>query len=139
MMKTFIDRFDEYMNYAGLNDNKVTVQAGITVGLIGSARKRGRSISVENIGKILYVYKDLNARWLLTGEGEMLCSESTQSSNNESLTFHYKGENKELRLKNESLNREIGRLEGQIIELKKRVPEEEPAICATASGFGSQE
>lgn len=137
-MGNFIDRFVEYMNYAGLNDNKVTVQAGITVGLIGSARKRGRSMSVENIGKILHTYKDLNSRWLLTGEGEMLCTEAIQLSNNENLTFHFKEENKELRLKNESLNREIGRLEGQIIELKKRVPEEEPAICATASGFGSQ-
>ena len=133
-MKTFIDRFDEYMSYAGLNDNKVTVQAGITVGLIGSARKRGKSVSVENIGKILYTYKDLNARWLLTGEGEMICSEITEFPNNESLTLHFKEENKELRAKNESLNREIGRLEGQIIELKKRVPEEEPVICAAASG-----
>lgn len=133
-MKNFIDRFDEYMSYAGLNDNKVTVQAGITVGLIGSARKRGKSVSVENIGKILYTYKDLNARWLLTGEGEMISSEITEFPNNESLTFHFKEENKELRAKNESLNREIGRLEGQIIELKKRVPEEEPVICAAASG-----
>lgn len=133
-MDNFIDRFDEYMRYAGLNDNKVTVQAGITVGLIGSARKRGKSISVENIGKILCIYKNLNARWLMTGEGEMILSEGTQVPINESLTFHIKEENKELKAKNESLNREIGRLEGQIIELKKRVQEEKPVTCAIASG-----
>lgn len=75
MNESFIERLDKYMEYAGLNDNKVTVQAGITTGLINSARKRGKSLSGDNIGKILYTYKDLNARWLLTGEGDMLVSE----------------------------------------------------------------
>jgi hypothetical protein len=44
-MERVIDRFDSYMVYAGLNDNKVTVQLGLTIGLIGKSRKEGRDLS----------------------------------------------------------------------------------------------
>lgn len=66
-----IDRFDKYMNSKGLNDNKVTLQLGLTVGLIGKSRKEGRDLSDKVIEKILNFYTDLNRVWLLTGEGEM--------------------------------------------------------------------
>ena len=134
MSESFIDRLDAYMKYAGLNDNKVTVQCGITVGLINSARKRGKSLSGDNIGKILYVYKELDARWLLTGEGQMLKNSIEASSNSESLTRYLEKENKDLKSKNEQLNRELGKLEGQIIELKKLAQQEDDVICAAASG-----
>jgi len=39
-----IDRFDEYLKYKGLNDNKVTVQLGLSTGLIGKARKDGADL-----------------------------------------------------------------------------------------------
>jgi phage repressor protein C with HTH and peptisase S24 domain len=67
------------MKIKQLNDNKITVEAGISNGLIGKGRKRG-AISQENISKILQKYTDLNANWLLTGEGEMLKSEKNQVS-----------------------------------------------------------
>jgi len=59
------------MDYSNLNDNKITVIAGISNGLIGKGRTRG-SISQENISKILIAFPDLDANWLLTGKGEML-------------------------------------------------------------------
>jgi hypothetical protein len=71
-MTRAIDRFDAYMASAGLNDNKVTVQLGLAVGLIGKSRKPGRDLSRPVIEKILAYYTDLNGVWLLTGEGEML-------------------------------------------------------------------
>ena len=40
-----IERFDKYMKYKGLNDNKVTVQLGLTVGVLGKSRKEGRDLS----------------------------------------------------------------------------------------------
>lgn len=67
-----IDRFDKYMKYSGLNDNKVTVQLGLTVGVIGKSRKEGRDLSDKVIEEILNYYTDINRIWLLTGEGEML-------------------------------------------------------------------
>lgn len=67
-----IDRFDQYMAHAHLNDNKVTQQLGLSVGTIGKSRKEGRDLSDRVIEQILNFYTDLNKVWLLTGEGEML-------------------------------------------------------------------
>lgn len=134
---TFIERLDRYKEYAGLNDNQITIKSGLTVGIINSARKRGSSLSGENIEKILIAFKNINARWLLTGEGEMIQNDevfAVSNSNNDGLTIYLEKENKELKVKNEELNREIGKLEGQIIELKKRVLVEGVAKCAAASG-----
>ena len=58
MENKIIERLDEYMRYAGLNDNKVTVQCGLSNSIIGNARKRGRSLNGENIVKIISVLKN---------------------------------------------------------------------------------
>jgi hypothetical protein len=68
-----IDRFDLYMKEKGLNDNRVTVQLGLSIGSIGKSRKEGRDLSKKAITKILAYYNDLDEAWLLTGNGEMLC------------------------------------------------------------------
>lgn len=75
-MITFFERLDKFMIYKQLNDNKISIEAGISNGLIGKGRVRG-AISQDNISKILNTYTDLDANWLLTGRGEMLRSEST--------------------------------------------------------------
>lgn len=78
-MSDFFDRLDKYMEYKGLNDNKITVETGISNGLIGKARKRG-GLSQENISKILYTYQDLNANWWFRGNGEMIIDTESESS-----------------------------------------------------------
>jgi hypothetical protein len=70
-MIDFFSRLDSYMIFKGLNDNKITVETGISNGLIGKARKRG-ALSQDNISKILCRYTDLDANWLFTGKGSML-------------------------------------------------------------------
>ena len=60
------------MKQQGINDNKLTVDAGLSVGLIGKAKKCGKTMNSVNIEKILLAYPDLNSDWLLTGRGEML-------------------------------------------------------------------
>lgn len=117
MEENFISRLGMYMAYAGLNDNKVTVQCGLAIGAINSARKRNKALGYENIAKLLYTYKDLNARWLLTGEGDMLVSESYPTES--AITQFLKNQNRELMEKVESLNREVGDLQRQLSELKK--------------------
>lgn len=67
-----IDRFDKYMSFKGLNDNKVTIDLGLSVGTIGKSRKEGRDLSDRVIEQILNFYNDLDKVWLMTGEGEML-------------------------------------------------------------------
>lgn len=68
-----IERFDLYMKEKGLNDNRATVQLGLSVGSIGKSRKEGRDLSKKTVAKILDYYNDLDETWLLTGNGEMLC------------------------------------------------------------------
>ena len=67
-----IDRLDEYMAATGINDNQMTVNAGLSIGLLNNARKGGYDIGRKSIEKILSQYQDLSRVWLLTGEGEML-------------------------------------------------------------------
>lgn len=67
-----IERFDKYMNINKLNDNQVTVNCGLSVGLLGKARRGDSDLGDKAIEKILSFYQDINRVWLLTGEGEML-------------------------------------------------------------------
>lgn len=117
MENEIIERLGEYMRYAGLNDNQVTVQCGLSNSIIGNARKRGKSLNGNNIVKIISTYRDLNARWFLTGEGEMLVSESVHSDSE--ITQFLKNQNKELMEKIDRLNREVGDLQRQLSEMKK--------------------
>ncbi len=80
-MERKIDRFDKYMKYRGLNDNQVTVQLSLSVGIIGKSRKENRDLSNSVIEKVLNFYTDLDRNWLLTGEGEMLKHGTTEPCN----------------------------------------------------------
>ena len=67
-----IDRFDKYIQYRGLSDNKITVKLGLSVGTIGKSRKQGRDLSDKVVEQILNYYTEINRDWLLYGEGDML-------------------------------------------------------------------
>ena len=73
-MREKISRFDKFMKVKGLNDNQVTVQCGLSQGLLSQARRGKSDLGNGSIDKILSVYQDLSRVWLLTGEGEMLKS-----------------------------------------------------------------
>lgn len=87
MNEDFFDRLDKYMNVKGLNDNQITVKAGLSQGAIGKQRKKGRGLSVESIAKILYAYPELNADWLLTGRGEMEMNSDNDVENEDDSLF----------------------------------------------------
>lgn len=74
----FIERLQYYMRINGINDNQMTVNAGLSVGLIGKAKGSGKGMNALNIEKILLAYPDINSDWLLTGRGDMLKSATTQ-------------------------------------------------------------
>ena len=73
-----IDRLDIYIREKGINDNQVTVNANLSVGLLNNARKGGSDIGKKAIEKILSYYQDLNRVWLITGEGNMLVSKTVE-------------------------------------------------------------
>ena len=63
------------MKNQGINDNQMTVAAGLSIGLLGKLKKNGKGMSSANIEKILSSYPNLNAEWLLTGKGDMIKSD----------------------------------------------------------------
>ena len=66
------------MRFKGLNDNRVTVQLGLSIGTLGKSRKEGRDLSDKVVERILNFYIDIDRIWLLTGEGPML-KQATQT------------------------------------------------------------
>lgn len=64
-----IDRLEKFMVYNNLNNNRLTVECGLTNGLIGIARKKRGNLSCINIDKILSRYPELDRDWLLYGRG----------------------------------------------------------------------
>lgn len=69
-----IDRLDKYMAAAGINDNQMTVKAGLSVGLLNNARRGDYDLGKKSVEKILSSFQDIDRVWLITGEGEMLKS-----------------------------------------------------------------
>lgn len=75
-----IENLIKYMEYKGLNDNQVTTDCRLSVGLINKARRGKSDLGRNTVEKILKSYPDLNRDWLITGKGEMLktCEENDQ-------------------------------------------------------------
>lgn len=74
-MGNFIERLQVYMEFKGINDNQMTIDADLSNGLLGKLKKSGKGMNSINIEKILTSYPDLSADWLLTGRGNMLKEE----------------------------------------------------------------
>ena len=64
----------------GINDNQMTIAAGLSVGLIGKAKSSGKGMSSMNIEKILLAYPNLSPEWLLTGKGEMIKTKRSENT-----------------------------------------------------------
>lgn len=116
---TILDRLSIFMNAKDLNNNKITIQCGLSNGLLGNAFKSGNGLNSDTIEKLLRNYPDLSADWLLTGRGSMLLVPKI-----EEIGFNSTSETEnviklllqELSQKNE----EIGRLKEQIYTMNKK-------------------
>ena len=79
-MENFIERLQCYMSHKDINDNQMTIAAGLSVGLLGKAKSGGKGLSSSSIEKILLAYDDINPDWLLTGRGPMLKTKGTPNA-----------------------------------------------------------
>ena len=86
MEEIFIDRLQAFFDYEGLNDNQVTVAAGLPIGLINRTRKARSGMTSGNIEKILKAYPQLSADWLLTGQGNMIKSDAVIPPHSEQIS-----------------------------------------------------
>ena len=106
----FIDRLEAFMKAEGLNANKVTVAAELSIGLLGKALKTRGSMNSDSVERILCAYTNLSAEWLMTGKGTMYVNDLpgdtfniSNSLNNDSLVFFLRDRNKELECENRRL------------------------------------
>jgi len=90
-MERKIDRFDKYIKFKHLNDNKVTVECSFSIGTLGKSRGKGRDLSARSIEVILNRFQDLNKIWLLTGEGSMISNADKKRKKNSLIRKESKG------------------------------------------------
>lgn len=75
MFKT-IDRLMQFINHAGLSARQFDMSIGASNGYTLRMQKNNASIGSDVIENIIATYPQLNLIWLITGEGEMLKSDS---------------------------------------------------------------
>lgn len=131
-----IHRLSEYITKFDISFNKLSLELGLSNSYFSKMVKNGGSIGSDIIENILRIHPDINANWLLTGEGSMLRDnkipeESKRSSTpisptEESIIYRmYKEKDEE----NKVLIRENGRLEERIRQLESQNKESEhPSI-----------
>ena len=69
--QTVKDRILEFISLKGISVNKFEITSGLSVGYLRQLR---REPSLKKLEGILAAFPEINRDWLLTGEGEMLCS-----------------------------------------------------------------
>lgn len=77
-MSSISNRINAAIRHKGISVRSFEAQAGITQGVLSNAIKKNSDISSTNLSKIIDTYDEFDARWLLTGEGEMLKRDNTQ-------------------------------------------------------------
>lgn len=85
-MERKIDRFLQYLEYKGITENKATVDCGLSKGLIGQAKNGKSDLGSKAVEKVLMFYQDINKVWLITGEGDMLNTQTPAESPEEKST-----------------------------------------------------
>lgn len=75
-------------------------------------------ITVGVANNIYTAFPQVNLLWLITGKGDILLKEPLTQE----LSDYLQTENKELKKENKELLLEVGRLQGIVSELKKRMP-----------------
>lgn len=75
-MSQTIRRLDKYITHSNISIRQFEIAVGASNGTISKAIKNGTDLSGKTIDKILKTFPDINAGWLVNGEGEMLASEN---------------------------------------------------------------
>lgn len=71
------ERLHEYFKYKGLSFYVVEKTLQVSTGSISGAVKYKRNIGSKVLQKVLLIYSDLSAEWLLRGTGGMLLDEDS--------------------------------------------------------------
>ncbi|MFK7814163.1 MAG: hypothetical protein AB8B59_16820 [Maribacter sp.] len=66
-----LNRIHEYLLHENMSFNKFEISLEVSHGSISNAWKREKNIGSNVIEKILKIYPEIRAEWLLRGEGDM--------------------------------------------------------------------
>lgn len=66
-----IDRLKQYLTMRGISERGLSEQVGVSQQSMNNYMNRQYRMSVDVAMKILELFPDLSAEWLLRGEGEM--------------------------------------------------------------------
>ena len=124
---SIVDRLRKIVDYNGISARQFCIKVGIANGFFDKVKDVGS----EKLLKVLKAFPDINAEWLLTGQGEMLKKNVLQGDT----ALIYKNMLAEKDAEISRLNREIGSLQTELKMAKKiSVQPESVAICIDAIG-----
>ena len=114
-------RLSAYLRSKGINNSEFGRSIGVSNAYISSIRK---SIQPDKVEKIANTFPDLNMKWLLTGEGNMLeeftehSVQSTQPTDNTSIFLQLL---KDKDAKIAELSEQVGMLKQQVRTLQEEL------------------
>lgn len=68
-------RIKKYIEYKGITVSAMERDAGMSNGSLASQLKNNKTIGVDKLENILKAYPEINATWLLRGQGAMIVGE----------------------------------------------------------------
>lgn len=74
----------QFIDYKGISKNKFYIKTGISNGVLD----KKSSLSMNTVEKIYSAYPEINPEWLITGEGEMIKSMSTNELNESAAVYN---------------------------------------------------
>ena len=77
-MSNTLKRIKEFIDYKGLTIRSFEISVGFSNGAFASQLKNDKTIGVDKLENILNIFPEVNANWLLTGNGKMLLGKQTQ-------------------------------------------------------------
>lgn len=86
-----LDRIKEYIDKKGITIAAFERSIGMSNASFGKSLKGGKAIGTDKLENILIIYPDINPSWLLTGEGNMLSSDSEKEEKLPSVNQTYEG------------------------------------------------
>jgi len=120
------ERIRKFMEYKGISSSELADSIGVQRSNVTHVLKSRNKPSFQFIEKMLQVYPELNAKWLLLGTGNMIESNSKTRTLFDDLT-----ETKATEIKNEVVPKEISKKENQILSENISPEIKEPAIAST--------
>lgn len=83
---TLGERIKQFVDYKEISLNQLADAVGASNSYFNKVVKLNTSVGAERVEKILRAFPELNAEWLITGEGSMLKSRQQEMINEQEIT-----------------------------------------------------